>query len=854
MFRNISPALIVIFVLMTFVSAGSANNTGVNTIMQGGDVFIGEEGLDISNCTGNVTQIAWFGLGSSPANNVPDYLLAIGDPTEFYVSPAIFGDRQGLWYQWQGSSPAGPVALNVLDPSIENAVISQDTFNIISFANVSQGDFVNFWVSSNMWTVTNRPGYNASINGPFTIKVKSPEGAVYTSLYQDSTHAIPLTGISFSSADATWVPLPPPMVGWNTGITDASGAKIYKTGSYEVTMECNLNNMKDNYKDPTGADYVGKTVSYPHPVNIISDTLAITANNISLVRGTQFSVTIIGQPSAVYLIWVKNTGQMTGLPQDQPPFLLPSQADLENDPMDGPYDYGGYQFEGGNGRTVREGIPASPANGTAYYGLMTLEDTGTWTIGWQTTQDTADQKYTVHVERGPPGPNGLPDIFSGITEYKSADVDIQVEKGTVTVVAAGDQSYFLGQEVLLSGTNSETEHVYLFITGPNLPSDGGLMTNPRQPVQTMVAPYNITTTDVNEDNTWEYKWQTANLNIDAGTYTIYAVATPSNKGQLADTQYGTIPVIIRKEFVTAQASQSTVAQGDSVHFRGLAEGQPSQGVAVWIMGKNYANRQTETVNDDGMFDYEVDGAVTSTLTSGQYFVVIQHPMHNDEFDATVQGDYVVGAYPTRWSQLFKLFGTGSLQGSDAANALTVELDNPAIDDTYMKLQFLVEVPEIKIVPIKEKNVGEKFDITGTTNLAVNDELLVEIYSSSFGPTPKETSGKFSGVSGTVKVVKGTEGFNTWSFPVDTSTFKPDEYIVHVSAIGLQGTQDVTATSHFNIDAYVPTTVLTTPPPTTAVTAVPTIPPTPVPTTAPGFGALVALIGLAAGAFLIFRKD
>ncbi len=36
--------------------------------------------------------------------------------------------------------------------------------------------------------------------------------------------------------------------------------------------------------------------------------------------------------------------------------------------------------------------------------------------------------------------------------------------------------------------------------------------------------YKLTVTDVNDDNTWEYKWQTANLNIDAGTYTIYAVS------------------------------------------------------------------------------------------------------------------------------------------------------------------------------------------------------------------------------------------------------------------------------------------------------------------------------------------
>jgi len=359
---------------------------------------------------------------------------------------------------------------------------------------------------------------------------------------------------------------------------------------------------------------------------------------------------------------------------------------------------------------------------------------------------------------------------------------------------------------------------------------------------------------VNDDNTWEYKWQTANLNIDAGTYTIYAVSTPNARDQLAGTQYGTVSIIIRKPFVTAQVSQSTVAQGDDVFIRGVAEGQPSQGVAIWIMGKNYATRATESVNDDGTFEYEVSGALTSQMTSGQYFVVVQHPMYNDLFDVTIQGNFVVGAYPVRWSNLFALFGAGSLQGSDAANALTIAMDNAAIDDTYTKLQFLVEVPEIRITPVTQKMVGDKFEVRGTTNLAVDDELLVEIYSSSFGPTPKEATGEFSGASGTVKVVRGTEGFNTWSFPVDATLFKADEYIVQVTAIGLQTAQDVTATTLFTVVEHVPTTIPTTVPPTTppVTTAPVTTPPTPTPTT-PGFGALVALIGLGAVAFLIVRK-
>ena len=67
----------------------------------------------------------------------------------------------------------------------------------------------------------------------------------------------------------------------------------------------------------------------------------------------------------------------------------------------------------------------------------------------------------------------------------------------MTVVAAGDQSYFLGQEVILSGTNSETDTVYLFITGPNLPANGGLLTDPRQAVGQLGPAHrrDFTTTD-----------------------------------------------------------------------------------------------------------------------------------------------------------------------------------------------------------------------------------------------------------------------------------------------------------------------------------------------------------------------
>jgi PGF-CTERM protein len=214
-------------------------------------------------------------------------------------------------------------------------------------------------------------------------------------------------------------------------------------------------------------------------------------------------------------------------------------------------------------------------------------------------------------------------------------------------------------------------------------------------------------------------------------------------------------------------------------------------------------------------------------------------------------DVSTGAY----TKIFKLGGAGSLQGSDAAEALVQGINDANVDDTYTKLQFLVEEPVIRIDPIGDKHVGDKFTINAQTNLAVDDEILVQVYSSSFKPTQKSQSGEFSGATGTVKVTKGDSGMNKISFDVDSSTFKPDEYIVTEEAV----LQEAVGTALFNVletQVATPTPVVTvvttapTPVPTPVVTTVPT----PVPTTkSPGYGALIALIGLGAVAFIVVRR-
>ncbi len=531
---------IVIAVFIFFLVIAAPVHAVVNIIDQGGDVFIGEQGLDISAAVGNSTQIAWFAPGKDPSADIPDSILNVGDSGNFYIAPVNFVGKPGTWYRWDGVNQ-GP-AFIVVDPSIEITVWDQTSQKDVTGKSVPNGSIENFRIESNLYSITNRAGYNASTDGQVTIRVGNSDGLAYTELFRDTTVPIPLTALSLDSPLYYWVSTAPlagastPYAGWNTGVHDAQGARMYKYGVYTAWAECNVNGMKDNYKAPNGADYTGKTISAVRTITIALDPVRIEASKDAVVRGNPISVTITGRPGTSYYLWVRGTGQMTGTPTDMPPVLVPTQSGVATDPVGGPYTIGSYQYGGLSGPTIRDDVPSAPPDGVCYYAQITTSASGTRTVGWLTSQDTRVMQYTFRVEREEDG------------QYSGDEVDVRVEKGTVTVVAAGDQVYFRGEDVEISGTNSEaTDTTYLFITGPDLPAAGGTLTDPHTAVVDGIGS-SFTRAVVEEDNTWEYMWKTANLSIDAGTYTIYAVSTPNNLNNLnnlSSTESAYVTVIIR---------------------------------------------------------------------------------------------------------------------------------------------------------------------------------------------------------------------------------------------------------------------------------------------------------------------
>ncbi|KUK99069.1 MAG: hypothetical protein XE11_2796, partial [Methanomicrobiales archaeon 53_19] len=671
MTKRLTIALIALlaFAMIAILPAAAA----INDVAAGDTVYRGEEGLNLVP-TGLVAgdTIGYWADGSDITATSPKSTVAItaANVGRFYVTPTT---DVGTWYLVNPATGfAGALAFRVADPSLDIKILDE-AGNIINDKTVTKNEVLRFRIDSNLDSFQNRV---AVVGAPVGVKITDPNGNVYTQVYDDVGI---LQNLAVNvNANPFIIPLAIGAVGtWDTGNAE------YSRGTYTVKVDCNANSMNDNY------DVGGKTVSKSYSITISDDDLIITSNMDTVVRNNDFAVTIEGRPSTDYVLWVKGTSNLAA---NEVPAIKDGQDGVSKDDGVGVTDAnwrgyvaGEYIFSAGN--DVAGDTPT-----VNQYAMVNTNSAGKRTVGFSTTPTTKDQSFTIRVDRyaaiipaNPGAPRGgWPAVVAG-PSGDNDEVKVRVEKGDVTITASGDRSYYIGEEVILSGTNTDSANVWLFITGPNLEANGADIDDPSRAAQTVLGVWQSQIRTVKGDNTWEYKWDTSGLALDAGTYTIYAVGAQRDKSQLGNApvpKYATVSVVIRKGFVSATASQSSVAKGDNVFIRGNAEGNPAPGVAIWILGRNLYIRDTQTVEDDSSFEYELTRATTQNMASGQYFVVIQHPMGNNQFDVVdnrVPGGAVVpfvryvetrdgmvpGFAPLVGSNAFIVEGAGRLQGSDA---------------------------------------------------------------------------------------------------------------------------------------------------------------------------------------------
>ena len=686
-----------------------------------------------------------------------------------------------------------------------------------------------------------------SIN--YAIKFTTPAGGSTTTFGEDAT--LP-AGTAMSFADSTAATFRLTQISLN-GVTSGTWSAVaeFKTGISTPAVPKMASTTPSKYLVTDKLTFtVGSTVS---------DTIAISTEKA--IRGGSTLITITGTPSSYVKVTVNEAGLILRPGQSGVLYVAPVPAWTTVPTYSGAY--------------VRDF-------------WVQLSNTGTRTVELDSNSNSPDKAYTIKAEFSTSRTSTGGAIGAGHTDKS---VKFTLEKGAVTASAAQD-SYYLGNDITLSGTNTESSKVFIFIKGSNVPTSY------------------LLTADVKSDDTWTTTFdpKTAYNNaygdtLDAGTYTFYASSDVTVVGGVntfnSDFAYASVSVALKQPFLSGAPESTTVAKGDKIKITGTAEA--TNNLRYYVFGTNKFVSGTVSVADDATYTAEIE---TTNLAAGQYFVVIQHPMYDTFFnigpadnlfayangafwnwgttsamivlDTTADvpsqfvysvGDSKVSGVATTGyvgnpltaaagltttivnpaplgSSYSVLFDTKDRQSANAAEALCQALDSQNIDDIYLKLTFIVAQPTLTLNPVSDVTKGSALKVSGTTNVKAGETVTVDVLSTAFTAIDKTSVNSASFITLSTKVVKGTDGVNTWEVTFDTTGLNVDTYTI-------QAAIDELTTSTVIKVIEKPTATATA---TATKTATATATATATPTKTPGFGAFLALAGLGAVAVLVLRRD
>ena len=210
------------YLILLAIIAGCLGSASVladiSVIPEGGTVFVGEEGIDISACgISDGTHIAWWAPGSK-RDGEPTRTEIISNIHSYYVMSAIFDDAIGRWYTYPEKNPVFTVSQPSLTLQVWDTVSDFDATNKW----LPKGHIAAFRIVSNLESMAERGS-----GAPVTIKVETPSGAELTAV-----SGFPLTNISITQQIYLSEGV------WNTG--------EYESGTYTLWAEATANSLSDN--------------------------------------------------------------------------------------------------------------------------------------------------------------------------------------------------------------------------------------------------------------------------------------------------------------------------------------------------------------------------------------------------------------------------------------------------------------------------------------------------------------------------------------------------------------------------------------------------------------------------------
>ncbi len=268
-------------------------------------MFFGEGGLDLTDIINEPAMIAfwgegkdsdaitYYGEGSKFEDKDPLMIQNIDNPSDYFVDPDLFISSPGQWYLWDGEN-RGKLAFIVKEPEISLNIWDETIQKDITNKEVKQGNFVNFLIQTNMWSIINRVGYTPE-DAPFSLIMEGPDGQPITHLIGNDGQSLSLKKLPVNSQKWFWAGEDDnhtdlaPKNGWDTGSSGDNNDVLYKRGEYQIQTRCNLNGMFNLYVTPDGSEYTGKTASVIQKLNINGENIENVNKDIVNGETREFS-------------------------------------------------------------------------------------------------------------------------------------------------------------------------------------------------------------------------------------------------------------------------------------------------------------------------------------------------------------------------------------------------------------------------------------------------------------------------------------------------------------------------------------------------------------------------------------
>lgn len=136
-----------------------AAESSLTTVPRGGDVFIGEEGLDLSLFVKPGDTLGWWNSASNLNSDPPAATVVVTTPKSFFINPAQFVGKTGNWYI-VGTGIRNPDDPDVIvqEPSIALRIWNQNEDQDINVrgGKIPAGNVVNFQIENNLYPVISR--------------------------------------------------------------------------------------------------------------------------------------------------------------------------------------------------------------------------------------------------------------------------------------------------------------------------------------------------------------------------------------------------------------------------------------------------------------------------------------------------------------------------------------------------------------------------------------------------------------------------------------------------------------------------------------------------------------------------